>query len=290
MALRRPIGAKEERTDGHFGLPMRRWPHDRRAAAACKTIVGNFSRCIATQNSQRRLLLMLARNSLKSNANALDLHSRKRHENLTRMALAQRQKNRYMQGLRCGPSRFGSLTVILALATVFSPIFRRRSYYSAAISLAMLGCGALSTAAVAQGALEPAQPLSAATPNTSPSAAPGQPTRLSLELNKLETFDKGCRAYIVVNNTTELSYQALKLDLVLFQTDAVIGRRFALDLAPVRAQKKSVKLFEIDQMACDKIGSFLINDVIDCKTEAGPADACLQRLATSSLSSVQLSK
>ncbi|MBX9683652.1 MAG: hypothetical protein K2X41_07665 [Hyphomicrobium sp.] len=113
---------------------------------------------------------------------------------------------------------------------------------------------------------------------------------MSVELNKLETFDKGCRAYIVVNNTTDQSYQALKLDLVLFQTDAVIGRRFALDLAPLKAQKKSVKLFEIDQMACDKIGSFLINDVIDCKTEAGPVDACLQRLATSSLSTVQLSK
>lgn len=113
---------------------------------------------------------------------------------------------------------------------------------------------------------------------------------MSVELNKLETFDKGCRAYIVVNNTSDTAYQALKLDLVLFQTDAVIGRRFALDLAPLKAQKKSVKLFEIDAMACDKIGSFLINDVIDCKTEQGAVDQCLQRLSTSTRTTVQLTK
>ena len=112
----------------------------------------------------------------------------------------------------------------------------------------------------------------------------------SLELNKLETTDKGCRAYIVANNPTDEVYQSLKLDLILFQTDAVIGKRFALDLAPLRARKKVVKIFEIDAMACDKIGSFLINDVMECKTDAGAVDNCLQRLTTSTLTNVQLSK
>lgn len=119
-----------------------------------------------------------------------------------------------------------------------------------------------------------------------PAAAAG----LAVELNKLEPFDKGCRAYVVVNNTTDIAYQAMKLDLIVFQPDGIIARRFALDLAPLKAQKKSVKLFEIDQPACDKIGSFLINDVIDCKSESGAADNCLQRLTTSSKTSVQLSK
>lgn len=121
-------------------------------------------------------------------------------------------------------------------------------------------------------------------------AAAASATGTALELNKLETYDKGCRAYIVVNNLTDTAYQAFKLDLVLFQTDGIIGRRFALDLAPVRAQKKTVKLFELDGVACDKIGSFLINDVMDCKTDAGPAENCLQKLTTSTLTTVQLSK
>lgn len=129
----------------------------------------------------------------------------------------------------------------------------------------------------------------AAAPTPAAQASPDL-TGPSLELNKLEPDNSGCRAYIVVNNPTATTYEALKLDLVLFQADGVIGRRFALDLAPVRPQKKSVKLFEIDAMACDKIGSFLINDVMECKTEAGTQSNCLQNLRTSSLTNVQLSK
>jgi hypothetical protein len=123
-------------------------------------------------------------------------------------------------------------------------------------------------------------------------AADQQPaaTGTTLELNKLEATDKGCRAYMVVNNPTDTAYQSFKLDLVLFQTDGIIGRRFALDLAPVKPQKKSVKLFELDGIACDKIGSFLINDVMDCKAETGVAGDCLQKMTVSSLTNVQLSK
>jgi hypothetical protein len=123
-----------------------------------------------------------------------------------------------------------------------------------------------------------------------PPAAGADEPAVTLELNKLEPIDKGCRAYMVVTNKEDASYEAFKLDLVLFQSDGVIGRRFSLDLAPVRPLKKAVKLFEIDGMACDKIGQFLINDVIDCKTETGGAQNCLQRLSTSSLTNVQLSK
>ena len=77
---------------------------------------------------------------------------------------------------------------------------------------------------------------------------------------------------------------------MLFQADGVIGRRVALDLSPLKPQKKTVKLFDLEGIACDKIGSFLINDVIDCKSDAGASDNCLQRLTTSSLSNVKLSK
>ncbi|MEQ1652135.1 MAG: hypothetical protein ABL897_06590 [Hyphomicrobium sp.] len=132
--------------------------------------------------------------------------------------------------------------------------------------------------------------LSQTSAQAAPDAAAPSDAAIALELNKLETTDKGCRAYIVVNNPTDTVYQSYKLDLVLFQADGVIGRRVALDLAPLKAQKKTVKLFDLEGIACDKIGSFLINDVMDCKTEAGAADNCLQRMTTSTLSNVKLSK
>ena len=113
---------------------------------------------------------------------------------------------------------------------------------------------------------------------------------VNIELNKLDPVEKGCRAYLVVNNATPTSYQSFKIDLVLFQADGVIGKRFSLELAPLRTKKKSVKLFDIDAISCDKIGSLLINDVLECKAESGPAENCLQNLTTSTLTKVELSK
>lgn len=123
---------------------------------------------------------------------------------------------------------------------------------------------------------------------TSPAAETEQD--VSLELNKLEPSEKGCRAYVVVSNSGETGYDAYKLDLVMFQTDGVIGRRFALDLAPLRPAKRTVKLFDLNDTQCDKIGSFLVNDVLECHAESGPVDNCLARLKVSTLGKVELSK
>jgi hypothetical protein len=113
---------------------------------------------------------------------------------------------------------------------------------------------------------------------------------VSVELNKLEAQGSGCRAYVVVQNDDTTSYQSFKLDLVLFQQDGVIGRRFAMDLAPLKPQKRTVKLFDLDNIACDKIGSFLINDIVECKTDAGPVENCLAGVTVKSLTNVQLTK
>jgi len=114
-----------------------------------------------------------------------------------------------------------------------------------------------------------------------------------LDIHRIEQARAGGQrlpAYLVINNPTDTVYQSFKIDLVLFQTDGVIGRRFSIDLAPLRAQKKSVKLFDIDGIACDKIGSLLINDVMECKADGNAVDNCLQHLTTSTLTNVKLSK
>lgn len=121
------------------------------------------------------------------------------------------------------------------------------------------------------------------------SAALAQDASVAIELNKLEPQGQGCRAYFVVNNKGT-AYQELKLDLVLFRPDGVIGRRFAVDLGPLKADKRSVKLFDIDGTTCEEVGSFLINDVMECKAESGPLSDCLKDISVSSLTKVQLNK
>ena len=113
---------------------------------------------------------------------------------------------------------------------------------------------------------------------------------LGVELNKLETFDKGCRAYVVINNTSDTAFQSVKLDLVLFQPDGVIARRFAVDLAPLKASKRTVKLFDIEGLACDKISSVLVNEVMDCKADSGAIADCLSKMSLSSVAAAPLTK
>ncbi len=121
-------------------------------------------------------------------------------------------------------------------------------------------------------------------------SAPAPSDGISVELNKLEKSEKGCRAYVVVTNATQTSYEAFKLDLVLFQSDGIIGRRFALDLAPVRPDKSTVKLFDLDGTECENIGKFLVNDVMECKASGAVLNDCLARLKVKSLTKVEISK
>jgi len=94
----------------------------------------------------------------------------------------------------------------------------------------------------------------------------------------------------VVSNTSSTAYEALKLDLVMFKTDGIIGRRFALNLAPIRPSKRSVKLFDLDDTKCEDIGSFLVNDVMECRAGDQAHQDCLARLKVSSLTKVEISK
>lgn len=154
------------------------------------------------------------------------------------------------------------------------------------VSAMILKHFAAATAACLLAVVAHAQDNPAATTPAQPESSDG----VTLELNKIETSDKGCRAYVVVTNPTSTAYDAFKLDLVMFQKDGIVGRRFALDLAPVRPDKRSVKLFDLDGAQCDGIGSFLINDVMECRTASGPVTDCLARLKVKSLTKVEISK
>jgi hypothetical protein len=113
---------------------------------------------------------------------------------------------------------------------------------------------------------------------------------LTLELNKLEPRDKGCRAYLVINNPSESKFQALKFDLIFFKPDGVIDRRLAIDVSPVYPNKKSVKTFDLEGIACDGIGTILLNEVMDCRNDSGPLTDCLAHLTLSTRAAAQFEK
>ena len=119
-----------------------------------------------------------------------------------------------------------------------------------------------------------------------------EPPKIALELNKLEPGEKGCRLYMMVSNGAEIAYPTYQLDLVLFQPDGVIAKRLGMDIGPLKPGKRSLKLFDLDGLPCERIGSMLINDVLECKAEAGalPVGECLAGLTPSALGNVKISK
>jgi hypothetical protein len=113
---------------------------------------------------------------------------------------------------------------------------------------------------------------------------------IGIELNRLEEQGSNCRAYLVIANPGEVAYSGFKLDLVIFDRSGTIIRRLAVDLAPLRAAKTSVKVFDIVDTSCGAIGSMLVNDVLDCRDASGNVADCVQRTSTSSKLAVSLSK
>ncbi len=116
-------------------------------------------------------------------------------------------------------------------------------------------------------------------------------TVVSIQLNKLEEVKGGCRAYFVLANKTQKPIKTLILDLILFRTDGVIGKRFFAEMAPLRAKsKKQVKLFALNGIKCSEVGSLLVNDAKECRHEDGVIDQCYSRLEVSHIGKISLSK
>lgn len=113
---------------------------------------------------------------------------------------------------------------------------------------------------------------------------------VAIELNKLESKGSDCRAYFVIDNKSDKAYETLKLDFILFRPDGIIDQRFAVELAPLKAKKRTVKLFDVASTSCDDVGSFLINDVMECKAGSADVADCLDNLAVSSRTDNALNK
>lgn len=105
---------------------------------------------------------------------------------------------------------------------------------------------------------------------------------ISIELNKLEPLEASCRAYFVVRPEGSAEYKEFKMELLVFDTGGIIQKWLAIDAAPLRAGKTSVKLFDVSGVSCDKIGSILLNDVTACADGSGEIAGCVDRISPTS--------
>ena len=113
---------------------------------------------------------------------------------------------------------------------------------------------------------------------------------LAIELNKVEDTDQGCLSSFLFDNRTGHQLSRFQIDLVFFDEDGVATKQLLLDMAPLYADKKTFASFLLDETACDKIGSILVNDVPTCENGSGNEVGCIDLLEVSSRSEVPLHK
>ncbi|WP_370675655.1 hypothetical protein [Pleomorphomonas sp. PLEO] len=129
--------------------------------------------------------------------------------------------------------------------------------------------------------------------SASPSLAQSAPSpagAFSLELNRLDAVDGGCRVTLVEKNGTASSFSALKLDLVVFDGEGIVARRVGVDAGPLKAGRTVVKTFDLKGLACESVGRLLINDVLSCEAGGLASDACLDVVEPRSRASATFDK
>jgi len=119
----------------------------------------------------------------------------------------------------------------------------------------------------------------------------GDAAELGVELNKMEEHGAGgCRLSFVFRNGTDERLDNFKLDLVMFGQDDVIARRLIVDASPLRPGKTTVKLIDVDGLACGDIATILVNDLPGCVLGREDSRDCIEVVALQSRAEATLTK
>jgi len=120
--------------------------------------------------------------------------------------------------------------------------------------------------------------------------AKAPPSALELELNRIQPLDDACRLYLLFRNGGETPYSRFVLDLVFFDREAVIDRRFSVEAGPLPADKTTLKQLDVPELECGSLGGLLLNTVSTCEGASGDAGACLRALDLQNRTTVRFFK
>ena len=113
---------------------------------------------------------------------------------------------------------------------------------------------------------------------------------IRLELNKLEPNEGYCRAYFLFANTSERRYDDVKFDIAIFDKHGIVLKRLAISAGTLRTDKRILKLFDIDGLACADIGEVLVNDMLSCESGGEPVPDCIDLVSVASRAQAKVVK
>lgn len=110
--------------------------------------------------------------------------------------------------------------------------------------------------------------------------APGP--ALAVELNGAETVEGACRLTFLVESDLGADLSQLALETVILTTDGIVERLTLFDFRDLPAGRPRVRQFDLGGIACDGIGSVLINGTAACAGDGVDPAACAAALALTS--------
>jgi hypothetical protein len=107
---------------------------------------------------------------------------------------------------------------------------------------------------------------------------------LSIELNRIDPIEGGCRLTFLAQNALGADLQTLSLETVLIDRDGRVERLTLFAFGALPNGIPRVRQFDIQGLACDHLGRVLINGIAECSAGA----ACAEGLRPTSRTEIEV--
>ena len=124
-------------------------------------------------------------------------------------------------------------------------------------------------------------------------AVPGglraQEKQLTIELNKVQQSQDGCRLSFIAVNRMGANLEKTAREVVLFDAKDVVSEMFLLDFGRLPTDKTKVVEFVLQQQQCEQISRVLVNDVVECSSaeQQNMTQECFKALKTSNRAQIE---
>ena len=99
-----------------------------------------------------------------------------------------------------------------------------------------------------------------------PAATGAQQRELTIELNKVQQSEDGCRLSFIAVNRMGANLETTAMEVVFFDASDVVSEMLLLDFGRLPSDKTKVVEFVLQQQQCEQISRVLVNDVVECSS------------------------
>ena len=122
-----------------------------------------------------------------------------------------------------------------------------------------------------------------------PTGSGAQEKLLTIELNRVQQSQDGCRLSFIAVNRMGASLEKTAMEVVFFDANDVVSEMLLLDFGRLPTDKTKVVEFVLQQQECAQISRVLVNDVVECSSadQQNITEDCFQALRTSNKAEIE---